>query len=151
MTPSTKLLVIGYGNELRGDDGVGPRVAATVAGWDFEGVQAIICPLLTPELADPISKTRLAVFVDAAVDCLDEVQLSKLEPNQSSQVMAHAANPETMLALARDVFGHVPQAWQLKIPALKLEFGQQFSSRTLRALDEALEKLRTLCRSLQVS
>src|ERR1700744_4317230 len=98
------LLVIGYGNEIRGDDGVGPKVAATVAEWNLARVRAIACPLLTPELADPISRTRVAVFVDAAVDAPNEVQLCKLDPGDSSQIMAHAANPRTMLALARDVF-----------------------------------------------
>jgi len=151
MKPSTQLLVIGYGNELRTDDGVGPRVAATVAEWNLDGVEAIVCPLLTPELADPLSKARIAVFVDAAVEGSDRVQLSKLEPNESCQIMAHAADPRTLLALARDVFGRAPMAWWLKIPAKKLEFGQEFSPETRLGLAEALEKLRGLCRSLQFS
>ena len=151
MNPSTELLVIGYGNELRGDDGVGLRVAATVGGWNLDGVQAIVCPLLTPELADAISQARIAVFVDAAVDVPDKVQLRKLEPHESSQIMAHAADPRTMLALARDVFGHAPQAWWLTIPAPKLDFGRQLSPEAQRGFAEAVQKLLTLCQSLQVS
>ena len=151
MKSSAKLLVIGYGNELRGDDGVGPAVAETVAGWNLEEVEAIVCPLLTPELADPISKARLAVFVDAAIDRTGNVEFSRLEPHESCQIMAHAADPRTLLALARDVFGHTPEAWWLQIPASKLEFGRQFSSGAQRGVAEAVEKLRVLCRSLQVS
>jgi hydrogenase maturation protease len=150
-TGGTALLVIGYGNELRGDDGVGPRVAATVGGWNLDGVRAIVCPLLTPELADAISQARLAIFVDAALDVLNEVRLRKLEPNESSQIMAHAADPRTMLALARDVFGHAPQAWWLTIPALKLDFGPQLSAETQRGFAEAVQKLLVVCRSLQMS
>jgi len=151
MKPDTKLLVIGYGNELRGDDGVGPTVAEIVDGWNLNGVQSLVCPLLTPELADPISQARLAVFVDAAVDGTGQVELSRLEPHESCQIMAHAADPRTMLALARDVFGHTPAAWWLKIPASELEFGRHFSPPAQRGVSEALEKLRTLCKSLQVS
>src|SRR5664279_923389 len=107
--PPAGLLVIGYGNTLRSDDGVGPRVADAVAALALPGVHALNCPLLTPELADPISQARVAVFVDAAVDASREVQLRKLEPAGSSQIMAHAASPATLLALARDVFGHSPE------------------------------------------
>ena len=151
MKPNTKLLVIGYGNELRGDDGVGPTVAEIVDGWNLNGVQSLVCPLLTPELADPISQARLAVFVDAAVDGTGQVELSRLEPHESCQIMAHAADPRTMLALARDVFGHTPAAWWLKIPASELEFGRLFSPPAQRGVSVALEKLRTLCKALQVS
>src|SRR5947209_7059306 len=35
------VLVIGYGNELRGDDGVGPCVARTVASWQRPGLRAL--------------------------------------------------------------------------------------------------------------
>ena len=64
------------------------------------------------------------MFVDAAVDAPKEVQLRKLEPSETTQLMAHAADPRTMLALARDVFGHCPEAWWLTIPAVKLDFSE---------------------------
>lgn len=151
MNATTQLLVIGYGNELRGDDGVGPKVATTVAEWNLDGVEGIACPLLTPELADAISRARMAVFVDAAVDSSSAVQWRQLEPSESSQIMAHAADPRTMLALARDVFGHAPQAWWLTIPATQLDFGRKLSPEAQRGFANAVEKLLTVCRSLQVS
>ena len=144
-------LVIGYGNTLRGDDGVGPRVADAVAALNLPGVRTLACPMLTPELADPISQARVVIFVDAAVDAPKEVQLRKLEPNETSQLMAHAADPRTMLALARDVFGHVPDAWWLTIPAGNLDFCEELSPETQRGFEEAVEKIQSLCSSSQVS
>jgi hydrogenase maturation protease len=116
-------LVIGYGNTLRGDDGVGPRVAEAIEQLSLPGVRTLICQQLSPEYADPVSQAHTVVFVDAAVDTPREVQLRKIEPSESAQLMAHAADPRTMLALARDVFGHAPQAWWLTIPAVKLDRG----------------------------
>jgi hydrogenase maturation protease len=136
------LLVIGYGNTLRRDDGVGPRVAEAVAVLALPGVRALACPLLTPELADPISRARIAIFVDAAVDAPREVQLRKLAPASSSQVMAHAASPATLLALARDVFGHAPEAWWLTIPAEELGIGEEFSPLAQRGLEIAVEEIK---------
>jgi len=145
-TRTTDLLVIGYGNTLRGDDGLGPRVAEAVAALNLPGVQTLICPLLTPELAAPISLARTVIFVDAAVDAPHEVQLRRLTPNDTSQLMAHAADPRTMLALSRDVFGHVPQAWWLTIPAVKLDFGDELTPEAQRGFAEAVAKIQTLCR-----
>lgn len=134
------LLVIGYGNTLRSDDGAGPRVAEAVAAMNLPGVRALVCPLLTPELADPISQTRAVLFVDAAVDAPHEVRLRRLEPAESAQIMTHAADPRTLLALAREVFGHAPEAWWLTIPAVNFDFGGGFSEPTQQGIAAALEK-----------
>src|SRR5687767_689222 len=111
MSAPLEILIIGYGNTLRGDDGVGPRVAEAVENLHLPNVRTLICHQLSPEHADPISRADAVVFVDAAVDAQKDVQLRPLEPGDSSQLMAHAADPRTMLALARDVFGRAPRAW----------------------------------------
>jgi hydrogenase maturation protease len=139
------LLVIGYGNTLRGDDGVGPRVAEAVASLDLPDVRALVCPQLSPEHADLISKARVAIFVDAAVDAPREVQLRKLAPAGTTQLMAHAADPRTLLALARDVFGRAPEAWLVTIPVETLEFGETLSPVAQRGLEQAVRKIQNLC------
>jgi hydrogenase maturation protease len=137
-------LVIGYGNPLRGDDGVGPKVVEAVEELHLPDVRTLICHQLSPEHAEPIARARMVIFVDAAVDAPKGVQLRKLEPNETSQLMAHAADPRTMLALARDVFGHCPEAWWLTIPAVKLGFGEELSPDARHGFEVALEQIRTL-------
>lgn len=146
-TPSRgdDFLIIGYGNTLRSDDGAGPRVAEAVAAMNYPGVRVLVCPLLTPELADPISQARAALFVDAAVDAPHEVRWRKLEPAPEAQIMVHAADPRALLALARDVFGHAPKAWWLTLPAVKFDFGGELSPEAQRSLARALEKIERLC------
>lgn len=141
----TGLLVIGYGNTLRGDDGVGPRVAEAIEKLNLPGVRTLVCQQLSPEYADLVSRAQTVVFVDAAVDAPREVQLRKLEPGESSQLMAHAADPRTLLALARDVFSHAPQAWWLTIPAVKLDFSEELTPEAQRGFEEAVEKIQALC------
>ena len=140
----TNLLVIGYGNTLRSDDGVGPRVAEAVGALRLPGVRTLICQQLSPEHAEPVSRAASVIFVDAAVDIPSEVQFRKLEPNNSSQLMAHAADPRTMLALARDVFGGAPEAWWLTIPAKKLDFGEELSPEAEAGFREALRRIQSL-------
>jgi hydrogenase maturation protease len=135
------LLVIGYGNTLRRDDGLGPRVADAVAALRLPGVRGLACPLLTPELAEEVSEARTVLFVDAAVDAPRTVRMRKLSPAANSQVMAHAANPATILALARDVFGHTPEAWWLTIPAEDLGVGEGFSPLAQHGFRRALQEI----------
>jgi hydrogenase maturation protease len=147
---SRDFLVIGYGNTLRGDDGLGPRVAEAVENLNLPGVHTLVCQQLSPEYADPVSRAHTVVFVDAAVDAPREVQLRKLEPGESSQLMAHAADPRTLLALARDVFGHAPRAWWLTIPAVKLDFSEELTPEAQRGFAEAVEKIQALCRQYRI-
>ena len=147
MTPEQQaspegLLVIGYGNTLRRDDGVGPGVAEAVAALALPGVRTLACPLLTPELAEAVSQAHVVIFVDAAVDAPREVQLRTLAPAESSQVMAHAASPATLLALARDVFGHAPEAWWLTIPVEDLGIGEELSPLARRGFEIAVREVK---------
>lgn len=137
----TALLVIGYGNTFRSDDGVGPRVAEAVEEMGLPGVRTLICQQLSPEHAEPISRADRVVFVDASVDTADEVQFRRVEPGGSTQLMAHAADPRTMLALARDVYGHAPPAWSLTIPAVKFAFGEELSPKAREGIDAAIHRI----------
>lgn len=73
-----RALLIGYGNPLRSDDGLGWRVAealrtqveqqaATEATAQAQSLDIVTCQQLNPELAEAISRADLAIFVDAAV------------------------------------------------------------------------------------
>ena len=48
MMKTHDLLVIGYGNTLRGDDGLGPRVAEAVAGEAERRFIEALLAMLTP-------------------------------------------------------------------------------------------------------
>ena len=138
MPAKQNFLVIGYGNTLRSDDGVGPRVAEGVDSLRLPGVRTFTCQQLSPEHADMISRADTVVFVDAAVDAPSEVQLRPLEPGDTCQLMAHAADPRTMLALSRDVFGNAPKAWWLTIPAATMELSEELSPQAKHGINDAV-------------
>jgi len=102
--------------------------------------------LLTPELAEPISRARCVIFVDASIDAPAEVRLRPLSPGESGQILAHAANPQTLLALARDVFGYAPEAWWLTIPAQNLEIGEELSASAQQGLAKGIDEIKRLAR-----
>jgi hydrogenase maturation protease len=123
-----EILVIGYGNVLRGDDAIGPQVAKAVAAWGWPGVRALAVPQLTPELAEELAAARLVVFVDAGATAGEEgVRVNELEPAEGAATLAHASDPGVLLALTRAVYGHNPRAWAVTVPAVRFELGEALS------------------------
>lgn len=59
--------VIGIGNELRRDDGIGPAVAAEVQRREIPGVRVVISDGEPTGLLDAWAGVRLAVVIDAVV------------------------------------------------------------------------------------
>jgi hydrogenase maturation protease len=139
-----QLLVIGYGNERRRDDGVGARVAAAVTEWNLYGVQTIACHQLTPELTEAIASAGHVVFVDATLGAGGSVQCSEIAPDENSQVMTHATDPRSLLELAKQVYGRCPTASWLTIPIQDVDFGEELSPLARQGLRAALKKIRSL-------
>ncbi len=137
-------LVIGYGNDLRGDDRAGREVADRIEAAQLAGVEVRSQSQLTPELALDIARSGTVVFVDADIDCA-ELTVRPVEARErGAQAMSHHTDPETMLLLARDV-GAVPRAAHLvSIPASDLALGFEMSPATQEAVGEAVEVITAL-------
>lgn len=65
MIRSPCAVLIGIGNALRRDDGIGPAVAAAVNERDLPGVSVMACEGEPSQLLEAWSAVRLAVIVDA--------------------------------------------------------------------------------------
>lgn len=137
------LLVIGYGNELRGDDGVGPHVARRVARWGRPGVRGVAVHQLTPELAADLSAVQRAIFVDAEATSSGAPRLSELDAGAGAGC-GHASDPRWLLGLTRAVYGRAPRAWLLTVPVADLAFGEGLSAAARRGAAAALRLIRSL-------
>ncbi|HUA66603.1 MAG TPA: hydrogenase maturation protease [Alphaproteobacteria bacterium] len=144
MTARHQCLVIGYGNPLRHDDGAGVKVAQTIEALNLPGVKVITRHQLVPELAVPISESKAVIFVDADPTAIAGPELRPIEASASAfgQIMAHAANPNSLLALARELFGRHPEAWSLAIPVEDFSFGVGLSERSNEGLSAAVRLFR---------
>lgn len=140
----SQLLVIGYGNTLRRDDGVGVKVAEAVGALNLPGVKVMTRHQLVPELAEEMSQARAVIFVDANAKATGNVKLRSIKPANVNQNFAHATDPRSLLALSRQVFGQNPKAWMLAIPAEDFGFGDGLSPRAEAGLKVALEQIRQL-------
>ena len=123
-----KSLVIGYGNVLRGDDGIGPWVAETLAATAPPDVRVLSVHQLTPELAETIALAEIVIFVDAHLaEPGADVVVSRLEAETTAESLGHVFHPAQLLAWTRALYGAVPDAYLVMIPAATFEVGEALS------------------------
>lgn len=138
------VLVIGYGSDLRRDDGAGRRAADAVADRGLPGVRVLSLPQLAPEVAEDLTAVDLAIFVDASVRDAT-VAVRAVEPAPPTWRLTHHLTPSSLLSLA-DALGAVPRAEVISIPAVDLKLGTTLSPRTALAVDEAVTWIVDRCR-----
>jgi hydrogenase maturation protease len=143
VTESTMLL-IGYGNPLRQDDGAGIRVAERVEALGLPGVRVLACQELLPEMAEILADAPAVVFVDAEADGDGRVRIQPLAPAESPQLDAHAAGPAKLLALTRAVCGDAPPAWLLTVPARHFGIGAEMTETTRLGVRAAVREVERL-------
>ena len=158
------LLVIGYGNTLRGDDGAGPCAAQFVGArhaGERRGVplRALAVHQLLPELVDDIAHAERVVFIDAylvteanemstangaaplRIDAVDAGEAVEEVDGRAEVSMpsVHASSPVALLALCARLYASAPPAWVVGIPAYDFAPGAAISPRTARRIMDAVD------------
>jgi hydrogenase maturation protease len=129
-------LVLGLGNTLRGDDGVGARVLQLL-GDSGRAADDRLEPIhgLTPELAWDISCCDEVVFVDADLRART-VTLEPVPEAPGHASTSHDWSPARLLALAREL-GFQGPAWVCRLPVAQCGIGEGLSPVAEAAAAEA--------------
>ncbi|MDJ0651213.1 MAG: hydrogenase maturation protease [Xenococcaceae cyanobacterium MO_188.B19] len=140
-----KSLIIGYGNSLRSDDGIGVRVAEIVADWHLPAVRSLCLHQLTPELAADLAEVDLAIFVDAGeTPDTDTVKLHSLKPLDSTELRSHFSDPRAILSLTQAIYGKCPPAWWVIVPGVDFQLGDRLSPVAQEGISQALIHIKNL-------
>ena len=142
-----RVLVIGYGNPGRLDDGLGPAAARALEADPIPGVTVNVDVdyQLNVEHASEIAAHDVAILVDASVGGPEPFSFARVEPGErAAGFSTHAVEPPGLVTLAHDLFDATTETWVLGIRGYEFhEFGERLSPRAARNLDAALEFLRT--------
>jgi hydrogenase maturation protease len=137
-------VVIGYGNELRGDDGLGPFVATSVAAWCGPRVRVQAVHQLTPELAADLARAGRVIFVDACAAAGQAVEVRRLAPGGGGRALSHACDPGMLLNLVQALWGHAPPAWLVTVLGEEFGLGTGLSAAARRRADQAVAQVEAL-------
>jgi hydrogenase maturation protease len=145
------ILVIGYGNSLRSDDGAGQYVAQKVAVWDRPLVMTQTAYQLNPDMVGAIIEASIVVFVSVVpVQPADptSLQVQSLSPLSADRAWGHDYSPAMLLTIAQQLYATVPKkSYWFQIRGENFEFGERFSSLTQQGIQQALTQLSELIRS----
>lgn len=150
------LLIIAYGNTLRGDDGAG-----VILGENLEqqcrrramAAELLVCHQLSPELVLEMIRPGIAgvVFTDTRIATRDtgaEIAIESLTTRGDHHAGGHHLCPQTLLLLAEKLYGRRLPAWQITVPGITFDHGGLFSPITRQALDRASVRLQEFLDSL---
>jgi hydrogenase maturation protease len=141
-----RILILGYGNPLRSDDGLGWQVAVEQfrANRSPE-VEILPCHQLTPELAPAVSRVETVIFIDCAHGGKPgEVSCQEVRSDFGVSTFTHHLTPAALLAMSSELFGASPRAYLLSIQGESYEPGDSFSAPVADRLDDLRARLREL-------
>ncbi len=148
---SDSVLVIGYGNPQRGDDGVAWKVLDCLeAARPRPGAPPLHLKRvhqLAPELAEPASRARAVIFVDARADAAaGAVSCEPATPGAGSPSLTHTLSPQAVLLYAERLLGHAPRAAVVTVGGATFDHGEDLSPEVRRAIPKAVRRIRGLAR-----
>jgi len=152
MPTDKKILLLGYGNVDRQDDGVAWHILAHVSKQidrpantaetgsvdshepfqlTGENPDFLFVLQLTPELAETVAQFDRVCFVDAHTGNIEEdIRFQKIEGQFQSSPFTHHLTAQTLLVLAETLYGKKPEAFLLSVRGFEFGFSQDLSLAT---------------------
>ena len=103
-----RLVVFGWGNDARGDDGLGPLLLEKVARAGWPDVTTIEDFQLQIEHALDLDGADAALFLDAGKDTPAPFAFAEIGPRRDASHTSHALAPEAVLDVYARSLGQTP-------------------------------------------
>lgn len=147
MNARAPVLVLAVGNPSRGDDAIGPELAARLEAAALPGVEVIVEFQLQVEHALDLADRARVIFVDAGSGTAAPFELGRVGAVEDHLHTTHALSPGTVLATYRRVVGReAPESWSLCVSGESFALGEGLSEAAAANLESAWPALRGLCR-----
>ena len=147
---AAKVLLIGYGNPGRRDDGLGPALA--------DAVEELRIPFLTVdsnyqlcvEDAEAVAHHDVVIFADADTSGPEPFSFKPVIPKPTLGFSSHSLDPPALLAMSRELFGANTEAYLLGIRGYEFdEFNESLTEKAEHNMAIALNFLQSLlCKNL---
>jgi len=144
------VLVYGYGNPGRQDDGLGVACVEALEQWAAaEGLRHLRFDTnyqLNAEDALAVSACDAVIFADATGEAVGGFAFRRLAPQAGLSFSTHALRPEAVLALCAELYDRCPPAYLLTIQGEAWEPNGALTPAAQARLAAALDFLKPLLR-----
>lgn len=155
MNNSKKILIYGYGNPGRQDDGVGVLFAEQLNEWvknnEIKNIDFDSNYQLNIEDAETISSYDTVFFVDASTKKeINNFEISSIKPNTDVSFTMHAVSPGFILNLCSEISKNCPEAFIIEIRGYEWEFQKSLDKRTQSNLQKTLEFAKNILKEYSI-
>jgi hydrogenase maturation protease len=143
-----RLVIFGWGNVSRGDDGIGPLLLSRIEQTGLQGALLIEDYQLQLEHALDLEGGELALFLDAGKGTPAPFSFHEIFEQKGMTHTSHALAPESVLAVFRQVTNKIPPpAFLLCVRGEDFELGAGLSTDGATRLEQASTFLQRLLES----
>jgi len=129
-----KCLLVGFGNKLRGDDGLGLFIVENLNDSIIPKrikISKLLIPQLDILLAEKLSEFDIVIFIDARSDDVNEyVKVEKIRLSAkkiNSGYTSHILNIHTILKITQHLYGLKPECYLIMPKGFKFDISEKLS------------------------
>ncbi len=141
-----KILIYGFGNPGRQDDGLGNAFVERMEQWvkeqGLEGFEFDSNYQLNIEDATEISDKDLVIFADASVEDIEDFVLTQVDADTKVAFTTHAATPGYIVQLCQDIYKRIPPTYLLHIKGYEWAFREGLTEKAMENLQKAVEMMK---------
>lgn len=131
-----RIAVIGIGNDLRGDDGVGPEFVRTLKE---NNIHKIISHFPDLSLAELIKDYDLVIFVDVSINS-NKVEIEEIN-QPKTYTLSHHFSIENVFWVCKKMYNHNLKGYILKIPGYDFGYKKTISQEAKKNMEQAIKIL----------
>lgn len=97
-------IIVGFGNNLRGEDGFGVDVILELQNYNLPNTKLISTFQLTPELCLRLKEASKIIFIDAAFDLNENYKLACGLENSTQNSLSHHISIKTIISMIKELY-----------------------------------------------
>jgi len=143
-----KILLLGFGNPARADDGLGPALAEIIESKNLFCVTVEADYQLTIEDSAQAAEHDIVIFADASENGAEPFSFKRIEAKESESFSTHSVEPAAVLALAENLFGSKAKGFILGIRGYEFDqFGAGLTQKAKANLQKAADFIEDLLKT----
>ncbi len=155
MNNTKKILIYGYGNPGRQDDGLGNTAIEALDAWLKENKITNIALdsnyQLNIEDAADIADKDIVVFVDASEEAhVENFIVTRVEPTDKVEFTMHTVSPGFVLNLCNQIYNKMPETYLIHIRGYEWEMKEELTVEAKKNLSLALDYIKQGIKNPQI-
>ena len=141
-----RILIYGYGNPGRQDDGLGNAFVELLEDWvnehKLEGYEFDSNYQLNIEDAAAVADKDLVIFADASTEDIENFILTPVDATSKVAFTTHAASPGYIIGLCKKIYNKFPPTYLLHIKGYEWDFQEGLTKKAKQNLEESLKAIK---------